>query len=162
MQKIQNYTGSTSSWPTAPSSWQWQPIQPNQLPPGCFAPRKSIPACSFAGFEPNVLWRAMKKVQNVDMNPLATSWTVPPDAHEGYEKRMKCLAANPGKSTACRLFCSKEKAALLAPLQVLNPKCHPVLWHPVLLAAGSQKACHLTPMKPIKNGCSACAAAEIA
>jgi hypothetical protein len=93
MQKIQNYTGSTSSWPTAPSSWQWQPIQPNQLPPGCFAPRKSIPACSFAGFEPNVLWRAMKKVQNVDMNPLATSWTVPPDAHEGYEKRMKCLAA---------------------------------------------------------------------
>jgi hypothetical protein len=47
-------------------------------------------------------------------------------------------------------------------LQVLNPKCHPVLWHPVLPAAGSQKACHLTPMKPIKNGCSACAAAEIA
>ena len=90
------------------------------------------------------------------------SWTVPPDAHEGYEKLMKCLAANPGKSTACRLFCSKEKASLLAPLQVLNPKCHPVLWHPVLPAAGSQKACHLTPMKPIKNGCSACAAAEIA
>jgi hypothetical protein len=73
-----------------------------------------------------------------------------------------CLAANPGKSAACRLFCSKEKASLLAPLQVLNPTCHPVLWHAVLPAAGSQKACHLTPMKPMENGRNACAAAEIA